>query len=258
MSEGPEPLAAEARAINPGAGPALGETTASQPPAELTPLGDAALVVQFGEQIAREVHGRVRALADYLDEHPLPGLIEYIPAYTTLTLFYDPGRWSYRELRATLEKMVAELRGRNESPPRTVEIPVCYGGEFGPDLDWVAQHAGLSAEEVVRIHSCADYLTYMIGFAPGFPYLGGMPERIAAPRRAAPRLRIPAGSVGIAGTQTGVYPIETPGGWQLIGRTPRALFRPQSNPPSLLRAGDLVRFLPISREQYAAWQEPIP
>jgi inhibitor of KinA len=232
------------------------ETAAGHPSAELMPLGDAALVVQFGEQIDRATHQRVRALAEYLDEHPLPGLVEYTPAYTTLTLFYDPGRWLYRELQVTVERLLAELGRRTAPPPRTVEIPVCYGGEFGPDLEWVAQHTGLSAEDVVRIHAGAEYLTYLIGFAPGFPYLGGMPAQIAAPRRAAPRLRIPAGSVGIAGTQTGVYPIETPGGWQLIGRTPRALFRPQAHPPSLLRAGDLVRFRPISRERYAAWQEP--
>jgi inhibitor of KinA len=258
MSDGVELPATVERAPDKGAGPAMSDTSSSHPRAELTPLGDAALVVQFGDQIDRAVHGQVRALAEYLDDHPLPGIVEYTPAYTTLTLFYDPGRWSYLELRATVERMVAALRGHIESPPRTVVIPVCYGGEFGPDLELVAQHNGLSAADVVRIHSEADYLTYMIGFAPGFPYLGGMAARIAAPRRSAPRLRIPAGSVGIAGTQTGVYPIETPGGWQLIGRTPRALFRPRAHPPSLLRTGDLVRFRPISREQYAAWQEADP
>ncbi len=122
--------------------------------------------------------------------------------------------------------MLHRLGEASEPPPRTVEIPVCYGGEFGEDLAFVAEHADLTPDEVIEIHSGAEYLVYMLGFAPGFPYLGGMPERITAPRRDSPRLKIPAGSVGIAGSQTGVYPIETPGGWRLIGRTPLALFRP--------------------------------
>jgi inhibitor of KinA len=139
--------------------------------------------------------------------------------------------------------------------PRVVEIPVCYGGEFGPDLGYVAEHNQLSVEEVIEIHTSGQYLVYMIGFAPGFPYLGGMSERIMAPRRQSPRLAIPAGTVGIAGMQTGVYPIETPGGWQLIGRTPLALFRPQDNPPSLLQSGDIVRFCQISDKEYEEYKE---
>lgn len=130
------------------------------------------------------------------------------------------------------------------------EIPVCYGGELGPDLPEVAAAHGLSEEEVVEIHASADYLVYMLGFAPGFAYLGGLPKRIATPRRRTPRLSIPAGTVGIAGDQTGVYPIATPGGWQLIGRTPDPLFLPDAMPPALLRAGDIVRFRPISRAEF--------
>lgn len=136
-----------------------------------------------------------------------------------------------------------------------IEIPVCYGEEFGPDLEFVANHNGLTPEEVIRIHSSAEYLVYMVGFAPGFPYLGGMPEAIAAPRRPSPRLAIPAGSVGIAGKQTGVYPIETPGGWQIIGRTPIALFVPDSNPPTILASGDRICFRPISRQEYMERKE---
>ena len=132
---------------------------------------------------------------------------------------------------------------------------MCYGGEYGPDLEEVARHNGLSVDEVIALHSGGEYLVYMIGFAPGFPYLGGMSERIAMPRRSSPRAQIPVGSVGIAGMQTGVYPIETPGGWQLIGRTPLALFRPEENPPSLLQAGNKVRFRPISADEFAAWKE---
>lgn len=231
------------------------ETPKPMPPAEFVPLGDSAIVVRFGECIAPELYDRVRALAEYLDAHPLPGLVEYAPAFATVALFYDPLRWSCSEFCAEVQRIVAGLGGRSPSQPRVIEIPVCYGGEFGPDLAFVAEHNHVTEDEVVSIHAGGEYLTYMIGFAPGFPYLGGMSSRIAAPRRGSPRPRIPAGSVGIAGNQTGVYPIETPGGWQLIGRTPWKLFRPWEDPPSLLRAGDVVRFRPIAPADFAAWQE---
>lgn len=223
--------------------------------AEVTPLGDAAVVVQLGDRIDRETHRAVRSLADFLEMHPPQGTIECTLAFTTLTLFYDPLRTSFAEIRAALEKIVSTLDVSSEMPVRSVEIPVCYAGDFAPDLKFVAKHNGLRPEEVVEIHSSGEYLTYMIGFAPGFPYLGGMSQRIETPRRPSPRLSVPAGSVGIAGLQTGVYPIETPGGWQIIGRTPLRLFRPSGNPPSLLRVGDVVRFRPIGREQYDAWRE---
>jgi inhibitor of KinA len=147
------------------------------------------------------------------------------------------------------------LEETKESKQRFVEIPVCYGGEYGPDLEAVAEYHHLSTSEVVEIHSKEEYLVYMIGFAPGFPYLGGMSEEIATPRRHSPRLSIPEGSVGIAGMQTGVYPISTPGGWQLIGRTPLELFCPNENPPTLLQSGDIVKFVPISLEEYQANKE---
>ncbi|GAX91545.1 5-oxoprolinase subunit PxpB [Effusibacillus lacus] len=222
---------------------------------ELIPLGDSAIVVQFGQTINLETHRKVRALAAYLDRHPFPGMVEYIPAFTTVSVFYDPCRTNYRTVCFVLEQIVSELVETQDLQPRTVEIPVLYGGEFGPDLEFVAEHNGLTTSDVIEIHSSGEYLVYMIGFAPGFPYIGGMSERIATPRRPSPRLSIPAGTVGIAGMQTGVYPIETPGGWQLIGRTPIALFRPDDNPPSLLQAGDIVRFRPISREEYKTWKE---
>ncbi|NKI21071.1 5-oxoprolinase subunit PxpB [Paenibacillus dendritiformis] len=219
------------------------------------PLGDGAIVVEFDTVIGPASHEQVRLLSLYLDDHPLPGMIEYVPAFTTVTVFYDPLVLRYEEAKAKLDRAAAQTADmRLDKKARTVEIPVCYGGEFGPDLEEVAAHNRLTADEVVRIHSSVEYLVYMIGFAPGFPYLGGMPERIAAPRRSSPRLAIPAGSVGVGGTQTGVYPIVTPGGWQLIGRTPVALFRPDMTPPALLRAGDTIRFVPISEEEYESWE----
>lgn len=159
---------------------------------------------------------------------------------------------SYRKMLKLLEEAIAEIDMNKTSKAKVVEIPVCYGGEFGPDIEFVAEHNHLSVQEVIDIHSSGEYLVYMIGFAPGFPFLGGMSEKIATPRRSSPRLVIPVGSVGIAGSQTGAYPIETPGGWQLIGRTPAALFCPQNHPPTLLDAGNMVKFKPITLEEYNA------
>ncbi|MBX6395501.1 MAG: 5-oxoprolinase subunit PxpB, partial [Alicyclobacillaceae bacterium] len=159
----------------------------------------------------------------------------------------------YRRMCALLETLVDEIPQGGEEAGRLVEIPVCYGGEFGPDLAYVADYHGLTPERVIEIHSSTEYRVYMIGFAPGFPYLGGLSPELATPRKTSPRLTIPAGSVGIAGNQTGVYSVSTPGGWQIIGRTPLVLFRPDLHPPSLLKAGDRVRFYPISREEFTRW-----
>ncbi len=154
-----------------------------------------------------------------------------------------------------LSKHLKDLKTDKMDPPRVVSIPVCYGGDFGPDLEYVAHHNNISPQEVIEIHSGNEYSVYMIGFSPGFPYLGGMSEKISAPRRSSPRLIIPAGSVGIAGKQTGIYPIETPGGWQIIGRTPIKLFRPDEESPSLLQAGDKIKFTPISYPEFMKWEE---
>ncbi|MGI8982690.1 MAG: 5-oxoprolinase subunit PxpB [Pirellulaceae bacterium] len=218
-------------------------------------LGDRALVVHLGDRIDTPTFLAVRSLSRQLEANPPAGMIEFVPAFTTITIYYDPLRTSEAELVSSVSDLVTRPDSSVEPQPRVVEIPVCYGGEFGSDLEFVAQHANLTSQEVIEIHSAADYLVHMIGFAPGFPYLGGMSSKIAAPRRISPRLRIPAGSVGIAGDQTGIYPLETPGGWQLIGRTPLALFRPKEDPPTLLQAGDLVRFLPITAEQFRALAE---
>lgn len=217
----------------------------------VVPLGDTAVVIELGEEIDLATHEKVKGVAHLIDSSSLEGMVEYIPAFTTVTVIYDP-------LVTTFDLFTARVQALlDQSPPesaavedRRVDIPVCYGGDFGPDLDAVSSHTGLSSQEVVAIHGEPEYLVYMIGFAPGFPYLGGMSERLASPRRETPREKIPAGSVGIAGSQTGVYPIETPGGWQLIGRTPLSLFRPEKDAPSLLRAGDRVRFHAIEEDEY--------
>lgn len=221
---------------------------------QMIPLGDSAIIIQLDKTITLDTHQKVNVLAARLQDNSFPGMVEIVPAFTTVTVYYNPVKFSYKDACTALEQIVSDLEATLAGTPRTVEIPVCYGGEFGPDLEFVAEHNGLTADEVVQIHSSGEYLVYMIGFAPGFPYLGGMSERIQAPRRSSPRLTIPAGTVGIAGRQTGVYPLETPGGWQLIGRTPEALFRPNESPPSLLQAGDIVRFRPVSHKEYNQWK----
>ncbi|WP_276496334.1 5-oxoprolinase subunit PxpB [Pontibacter litorisediminis] len=232
------------------------------PPLLLCPLGDSAVVLQFGEEINLKVHHRIRAVAQALEQQPFPGLVEFVPAFTTLTVYYDPWVLSqqakvdaYSEVVRQLEILVEQAAVAAPAPARTVEIPVVYGGAYGPDLQEVAAHSGLPEDEVIRIHSAGTYHVYMIGFAPGFPYLGGMDKRLASPRKANPRTSIPAGSVGIAGVQTGVYSISTPGGWQLIGRTPLQLFNPARQVPSLLLAGDKVRFVPITEAEYLERKE---
>lgn len=220
-----------------------------------TPLGDQAIIIEAGKEISEEVQLRVRKAAALLEEHPPAWLVESIPAFTTIAVFYNPLAVSYNDATSVLAELLQHAGEIPVPAPRTVEIPVCYGGEFGPDLEFVAAQNGISAEEVIAIHSGGDYAVSMIGFAPGFPFISGMSEKIAAPRRESPRLRIPERTVGIAGIQTGVYPIETPGGWQLIGRTPMRLFRPEQETPSLLKAGDHIKFRRISKQEYDEWEE---
>jgi inhibitor of KinA len=215
------------------------------------PLGDAAIVVQFGEEINNSTHEIIRSVCNYLEEYSFDGFIEYVPAFTTITIFYEPMVVSYQSVQSDLEEMLTEVMANpGELVSRVVEIPVLYGGLWGPDLDFVAAHAKLTAAEVIRLHTGSEYLVHMIGFAPGFPYMSGMDEQIAAPRRETPRSGIAPGSVGIAGKQTGIYPIETPAGWQIIGRTPIHLFDVNRTAPALLKAGDGVRFVSITETEF--------
>lgn len=232
------------------------------PAVRLFPLGDAAVVLEFGHSISPTTHRAIAAVAAHLRQHPVPGLREWVPAFTTLTVYYDPGLVSengrcrpYERVSEVLQQLLpAALAGARENPAALVEIPVCYGGRFGPDLAAVAAHTGLAEAEVVARHTAPDYLVHMIGFAPGFPYLGGLDASLATPRKGQPRPLVPAGSVGIAGAQTGIYSLPTPGGWQLIGRTPLPLFNPEWSQPSRLQAGQRLRFVSISDAEFDRMQ----
>ncbi|WP_411349908.1 5-oxoprolinase subunit PxpB [Paenibacillus sp. WLX2291] len=279
----------------------------------LHPLGDAAILIEFGTVIREDILAKVQQGMAMLEQSPFPGLVECVPSYTTLTVYYDPvsvASWTNASLldyivvrdsqhTEPIQDHTSHLEHIHRHNPGTsvddellldtlwrgtpydrvcawldallshiavaaddlkvehtvVEIPVCYGGDYGPDLAHVAAHNGLTEQEVIALHSGGDYLVYTLGFAPGFPYLGGLSKQLATPRRDTPRVRIPAGSVGIAGMQTGIYPLETPGGWQLIGRTPLSLFRPHRQPPALLSSGNRLVFRPISEQQYVELYE---
>jgi KipI family sensor histidine kinase inhibitor len=212
--------------------------------------GDRAVLVEYGDAIDTAVNEKVRAMAALLKQGLPEGIEAVIPAYRNLSLIYDPLVTSPEKLLSLLEGLEARLHEIEIPPPRIVEIPVLYGGEYGPDIEVVAQHSGLTVEQVVAIHAGTDYPIYMIGFTPGFCYLGGLDRRIHTPRRQTPRTLLPGGSVGIAEAQTGMYPVDSPGGWQIIGRTPLRLFAPEREGPFLYEAGDRIRFVPVASGEY--------
>jgi inhibitor of KinA len=226
------------------------------PTPRILAAGDQAVTVEFGDRIDSAVNARVYAFADALAAAAPSWLVEVVPTYRSLLVQYDPFAVNVDEVERTLRPLLEKSADTGEaaSPQnrRVFQLPVFYGGEHGPDLATVAQHNNISEAEVIRIHSATAYRVYMLGFSPGFPYLGGMDARIACPRLKTPRTRVPAGSVGIAESQTGVYPNASPGGWQLIGRTPVRLFDPAQDPPSVLQPGHFVRFVAVPPDEFAA------
>ncbi|QNU37440.1 5-oxoprolinase subunit PxpB [Geobacillus sp. 44B] len=220
------------------------------------PLSEYAVTIRFSTKVDEAVNDYVHRVAVFLEQQKKDGIFDIVPTFSSVTVYYDPlVVGNYEEMCEWLRTELERVEQVEAPPSRTVVIPVCYGGEFGPDLEEVARFHGMTEEEVIAIHAQGRYRVYMIGFSPGFAYLGGLSPKIATPRRATPRTRVPAGSVGIAGSQTGVYPLATPGGWQIIGRTPLALFRPEHDEPSLLRAGDIVQFRPITEDEYRMWSD---
>ena len=210
--------------------------------------GDRAIVIELGDEISIECNRRVHSLQRAIARQSLPGVVDLIPTYRSLLVEYDAVQVSYADMKARLVEVRGNIPELPDEDAAIIHLPVLYGGEHGPDLEFVARNAGMDVNEVIDLHSGTEYPVYMMGFTPGFPYLGGMSERIATPRLSTPRGVIPAGSVGIAEAQTGVYPIESPGGWRLVGRTPLRLFDVTRNSPSLIDAGDCVRFVPLSGE----------
>jgi inhibitor of KinA len=218
------------------------------------PCGDTALSVELGETIDIASNRRVHRLHGQLKSRQVAGLLGMNPTYRALFIEYDPRLISFERLLLLVEEAI-EASIPPEEERETVEIPVCYGGEYGPDLEEVAARHNLSSQEVIALHSASLYHVYMIGFTPGFPYLGGLDSRLATPRKKTPRERVPAGSVGIADRQSGIYPIESPGGWQIIGRTPLRLFALNRSPVFLVRAGQAVRFKAIARNEFEGYQD---
>lgn len=233
------------------------EQAGTEPPPAISmrTAGERGLVVEMGKEISPRVNARVRRLAGWLSREGLVGLIEIVPAYCSLLIYFDPLLLSRPALSQAVTRILAaaaEPEVAEDEMVRLIQVPVCYGGEYGPDLADVARYHGLALEEVIAIHSAGPYLVYMLGFTPGFPYLGGLSEKIATPRLEAPRVRVAEGSVGIAGSQTGIYPIASPGGWRLIGRTPLKPFKPEAARPFLFCAGDYVQFNPVTPDRYRA------
>jgi len=213
-------------------------------------VGDSAIQVNFGNDISPTTNQRVSGLAKAIQTNKLAGIIDLTPTFNSLLIHYDPLLLPYAQIREYLISMSENLKEGEAGLYKVHEIPVLYGKEHGPDLDYVAKNSGLTAEQVIDLHSSKEYLIYMLGFMPGFPYLGGLEEILHTPRLAVPRKLIPAGSVGIGGAQTGIYPLDSPGGWQLIGQTPLNVYEQGREKPVLYEAGDYIRFVPITKEQF--------
>jgi len=226
--------------------------------------GESHLIVEFGQTIDLAQNALVHRLARQLGEHPLVGLQETVPSYASLLIAYDPLVLPRESLIAHCTELMRAEGGLPQKRREVVEVPVLYGGEWGADLDAVAERVGLTRDEVIEIHASGTYTVYMIGFMPGYPYLGGLDPRLSLPRLSTPRTKVPAGTVAIAELQAGIYPVESPGGWHLLGRTPLKLYRPTCSPPVLLRAGQGVRFRPVGRVEYfhilerVAWDDYTP
>jgi len=217
----------------------------------ISPVGDRAISIDFGQVIDPTINRHIRQTIERIKELQLEGIIELVPTYCALLVEYDAMLYSYSEICNIIEPTLEEgMTNTTNELVTVVEVPTVYGGEFGPDLSFVASHNHLSEDEVISIHSGTDYLVYMLGFIPGFSYLGGMDSRIATPRLSSPRTVIPAGSVGIAGEQTGTYPSDSPGGWQIIGRTPVTMYDMSKAQAALLKAGDYVRYVPIDESEF--------
>lgn len=216
-------------------------------------MGDRGLLLEFGDEISREINEKVRRMALAVQAEAIEGIIETVPTYRSLLIIYNPVILPIENLKKRLKKIEGGLQTTPLPEPKLTRIPVVYGGIYGPDLEEVAKYLHVSPEEVIQLHCSKPYLIYMIGFMPGYPYMGELPQALVTPRLKTPRLLVPKGSVAIAQRQTGIYSMESPGGWQILGRTPVELFHPEKDPPALLQMGDFVQFYQISEKEFLDW-----
>lgn len=212
--------------------------------------GDSALIVEFGQEINPRINGKVRAFVALLKEQYIEGVTDILPTFRSVMISYDPRFILFNDIKEQVQKLVKTTEIRKMEKKKIIEIPVCYGGVYGPDMAYVMEHTNLTQEEVITLHTNPEYLIYMLGFLPGFAYLGGLDQRLVTPRLATPRMKIDAGCVGIGGEQTGIYPLDSPGGWQIIGKTPIKPYDPNREEPFLYEAGHFIRFKPITESQY--------
>ena len=217
-------------------------------------MGDRAVLVELGDDISPQINQKVRGLYIGTKGHRIKGIKDLVPSYRSLMVVYDPLAISLDSLESQMNEIWNALDDARLSDPRTVEIPVVYGDKYGPDLEWIADYHKMTPQDVIRLHTRPTYQVYMIGFMPGYPYMGEVPDELVTPRRKTPRTHVPGGSVGIAQKQTGIYPVASPGGWQIIGRTPVRLFDPQGKPPSFLEMGDRVKFFVITEQELLRWR----
>jgi KipI family sensor histidine kinase inhibitor len=217
-------------------------------------MGDRAVLVELGDDISPQINQKVRGLYIGTKGHRIKGIKDLVPSYRSLMVVYDPLIISLNSLESQMNEIWNALDDARLPDPRTVEIPVVYGDKYGPDLEWIADYHKMTRQDVIRLHTQPTYQVYMIGFMPGYPYMGEVPDELVTPRRKTPRTHVPGGSVGIAQKQTGIYPVASPGGWQIIGRTPVRLFDPQGKPPSFLEMGDRVKFFVITEQELLRWR----
>ncbi len=218
-------------------------------------MGDRGLLLEFGDEISPELNQKVRRMALAIQSKAIDGIVEAVPTYRSLLIIYNPLTLPLESLKEKLFEIEGNLRQITLPEPKLTRIPVVYGGPYGADLNYVAQYHEITPAEVIDLHCSRPYLIYMIGFMPGYPYMGELPEKLVTPRLKTPRISVPVGSVAIAQKQTGIYSVESPGGWQIIGRTPLKLFDAEKEPPALLQMGDLVQFYPITEKEFEEWKK---